>query len=514
MLTCLKQHETCRHSWTLVAPGKRLPTRLLDVSNPKYPRVIPTDHLPVSTIYFTLSHRWGSCQFTSLSTKTYDDFLKSIPLESLPRTFREAVELTSLLGAQYLWIDSLCIIQDSREDWLHESSMMGEVYAHGTLNIAATSSKDGDGGIFGRDISSDYWIPRLISSRLWDHDDSTTRDYIIYPDFDPAYPEVWKNLVEETPLGERGWVLQERILSPRVVHFAANQCFWECCQDTAGELFPKETFRHDGFLKKIVTPVPQGHEAFDQNQAVLYTYWDAVVEKYSRCDLSFESDKLVAFAGLAQRACRQLNLNSSDYMAGLWRPTIAQGLLWRVARFDLRRRAVTGRGPSWSWISREGTVYTFTLYTFSEEFRLWETEKCHIGILNYEMFHDDDPFGQVKGGHLILRGYMFSDLSAFLKEGPRWSKDDEEDDYPVLYFLLVLTHRIDHPTDSSSTVISGIMLVPTGLKQGQFRRVGVLLNHEIHNLETLLEYGKNPGMLNPALYEEADSESGFVIELV
>jgi hypothetical protein len=223
MLTCLMQHETCRHSWTFVAPEKRLPTRLLDVSNPDHLRVIETDHLPASTIYLTLSHRWGSGHSISLTTKTYDAFSKSTPLSLLPTTFRETIELTRLLGVHYLWIDSLCIIQDSREDWLHESSMMGEVYAHGTLNIAATSAEDGNGGIFGHDIADDYWLPRLISSSLWTNDDATPRDYIVYPDFDPAYPEVWKNLVEETPLGERGWVLQERILSPRVVHFAANQ---------------------------------------------------------------------------------------------------------------------------------------------------------------------------------------------------------------------------------------------------------------------------------------------------
>ncbi|CZR67745.1 uncharacterized protein PAC_17644 [Phialocephala subalpina] len=468
-----------------ISPEKRLPTRLLDVSNPDHLRVIETDHLPASTIYLTLSHRWGSGHSMSLTTKTYDAFSKSTPLSLLPRTFRETIELTRLLGVHYLWIDSLCIIQDSQEDWLHESSMMGEVYAH-----------------------DDYWLPRLISSSLWTNDDATPRDYIVYPDFDPAYPEVWKNLVEETPLGERGWVLQERILSPRVVHFAANQCFWECCQDTAGELFPKETFRHDGFLKKIVASVPPDHEAFPQNQAVLYTYWDAMVEKYSRCDLSFESDKLVAFAGLAQRACRQLNLGPSEYMAGLWRPTIAQGLLWRVARYDPRRRAVTGRGPSWSWISREGTVYTF-----SEEVRLWETEKCHIDILDHEMCHGGDPFGQVKGGRLVVRGSIFSDLSPFLKEGPRWGKDDEVD-YPVSYFLLVLTHRTDHPMDGCSTVISGIVLVPTGAKRGQFRRVGAMLNHEIRDLEALVKNGKNHKLLDSSLYQEADSEKGFVIELV
>jgi hypothetical protein len=489
----------------LVTAEKRLPTRLVDVSNPDLLRVVDTRHFSTDIVYFTLSHRWSAMTLASLTTKTYDAFHKEIPLSSMSKTFKEAIEFTRLLGVRYLWIDSLCIIQDSREDWLNESSMMGEVYAHGTLNIAATASEDGSGGIFSRDTTEDSLLPRLVSSRQWGG--LNDQDYIIYTEFDPAFPEVWKNAVEETPLGERGWVLQERILSPRVVHFAANQCFWECCQDTEAELFPKETFRHDGFLKQIVLSVPPDHAIFDQNQNVLYTYWDALIEKYSRCDLTFESDKLVAFAGLAQRACRQLNLDPSNYLAGLWKPKIAQGLLWRVAKYDPRRRAVIGRGPSWSWTSREGTVYTF-----SEEVQLWETEKCHITVLDIAMFHDGDPFGQVTGGRLVVRGYLFRDVSQFLKEpGIDWAKDDEVE-YPESYFLLVLTHQSG--SNANSTVISGIILVPTKVKRGQFRRVGVMLNREIKDLGVLLDYVKNSELLDQSLYQEADLENGFTIEMV
>lgn len=487
----------------LVAAERRLPTRLVDVSNANLLRVVDTRHLSAETIYFTLSHRWSSIPIASLTTKTYDAFYKEIPVSSISKTFKEAIEFTRMLRVQYLWIDSLCIIQDSRQDWLHESSMMGEVYAHGTLNIAATASED-DGGIFGGGSAEDSLVPRLVSSRQWGGADD--REYIIYPEFDPAFPEVWKNAVEETPLGERGWVLQERILSPRVVHFAANQCFWECCQDTEAELFPKETFRHDGFLKQIVLSVPPDHAIFDQNQNVLYTYWDALIEKYSRCDLTFESDKLVAFAGLAQRACRQLNLDPSNYLAGLWKPKIAQGLLWRVAKYDPRRRAVIGRGPSWAWTSREGTVYTF-----SEEVQLWETERCHVTVIDTEMFHDGDPFGQVTGGRLVLCGYLFKDISTFLKEPDVDCAKDDEGEYPDSYFLLVLTHQSG--LASHSAVVSGVILVPT-VKRGQFRRVGVMLNREVENLETLLEHGLKTELLDQSLYQEANSEHGFTIELV
>lgn len=489
----------------LVAEKRRLPTRLVDVSNPAIIRVVDTLDLSVDIAYFTLSHRWGSSTIVSLTSKTYDMFYEEIPSSLLSKTFAEAIQLTHLLGVRYLWIDSLCIIQDSKEDWLHESSMMGEVYAHGTLNIAATAADDGDRGIFGGDMAKDMLMPRYVSSCQWGGSDD--QDYIIYPEVDPKFPEVWKNVVEETPLGQRGWVLQERIISPRVVHFAANQCLWECCQATEAELFPKDTFRHDGFLKQIVVPVPPDYPTFKETQNLLYTCWDALIEKYSRCDLTFESDKLVAFSGLAQRTLRQLDLGPSDYLAGLWKPNIAQGLLWRVAIYDPRRRAVAGRGPSWSWSSREGTVYTF-----SEEVHLWETEQCHITILDTAMFHDGDPFGQVTGGRLLVRGLLFGDIATFSKRpSNRWVKDDEME-YLNSYFLLVLTHQ--SASDVHITTISGIMIVPTEVKRGQFRRVGVLLHREVEDTSLLLEHGRKVENLDRSFYQEADSETGFTIELV
>lgn len=189
---------------------------------------------------------WGSTKFVLLTSDTYNTYTQGIPISDPPQTFRQAVELTRLLGYKYLWIDSLYILQDSHEDWTNESSMMGEIYAHCLLNMAATAFADGNGGLF--DQPANLLIsPCLLES--WDESENMEH-------FSLYLVNVWQNGVEDTALGKRGWVIQERILSPRVVHFASNQIFWQCCTLKSAGLLPVEVVDEDDELKKVA-PYPR-----------------------------------------------------------------------------------------------------------------------------------------------------------------------------------------------------------------------------------------------------------------
>src|ERR1700733_7877539 len=123
-----------------------LPTRLLEVAGgpegQTLLRLCEGRNLQPYTRYVTLSHCWGKEAMISLLGSNIDQFTISIPLSSLSRTFREAIEFTQKLGIGYLWIDALCIIQDSQEDWSHEALLMSSVYSNSYLNIAATSSEN------------------------------------------------------------------------------------------------------------------------------------------------------------------------------------------------------------------------------------------------------------------------------------------------------------------------------------------------------------------------------------
>jgi hypothetical protein len=101
-----------------------LPTRLLDVGTESSPttKVINSNEGPAGADYFMLSHCWGGKVPVKLTSDCLDEFQTAIPFPTLPRTFQEAIYIARLLKTPFLWIDAMCIIQDSENDWLYESS--------------------------------------------------------------------------------------------------------------------------------------------------------------------------------------------------------------------------------------------------------------------------------------------------------------------------------------------------------------------------------------------------------
>jgi hypothetical protein len=117
--------------------------------------------------YASLSHCWGKLKIITLTTSNLAGFQHEIPLKELPKTFQEAIYVTRYLGLQYIWIDSLCILQDSSEDWAKESVQMADVYGAAEINIAATGAADGSGGCFFE--RSDSWRTQVsVSSQLFE----------------------------------------------------------------------------------------------------------------------------------------------------------------------------------------------------------------------------------------------------------------------------------------------------------------------------------------------------------
>lgn len=130
----------------------QLPTRVLDLGKDPSPqdsiKLFETEGAEDGDVYMTLSHRWGPTQFITTTRDTLEQRIAGITLSDLSETFKDAVSLTRKLGIRYLWIDSLCIIQKDKEDWEREAGKMGSVYFQSFLNVAATSSADGNGGLF------------------------------------------------------------------------------------------------------------------------------------------------------------------------------------------------------------------------------------------------------------------------------------------------------------------------------------------------------------------------------
>src|SRR5579862_1068655 len=140
---CKMTHDKCTD------PGnEKLPTRLVYVGKqfPLEPQLQLSAELTESekpVEYLALSHCWGTAKFLTLETSNIDEFRLGIPWERLSRTFQDAIITTARLGFSYIWIDSLCIIQDSKEDWERESLAMTDVYRNAQCTIAAARARDG-----------------------------------------------------------------------------------------------------------------------------------------------------------------------------------------------------------------------------------------------------------------------------------------------------------------------------------------------------------------------------------
>ena len=205
-----------------------LPTRLLYVRDPN-PGVLclycPKENNRVK--YIALSHCWGKLtEERKREFCTTKDNIKTrlngFSFSILPKTFRDAVRVTRELGIQYLWIDSLCIIQWNQKDSEHEAKRMEGVFASAYCTIAATSAVDSEAGFLKRNVSNERVLVQDASGRRFyicaDTDDSN--NHIDIDDFDDH--------VEKAPLNTRAWVIQERVLSQRTIHFSDKQMYLEC----------------------------------------------------------------------------------------------------------------------------------------------------------------------------------------------------------------------------------------------------------------------------------------------
>lgn len=331
-----KCETECTHCNDISAQSSTsYPTRLLDVSQPPLRLVLtaslkPEERLP----YVALSHCWGGNRCFTTQRGTIFKRLCGFVVADLPTTFRDAVSLTRSLNIRYLWIDSLCIIQDDRQDWRIESSRMCDMYSNAYLMIAATLASDDSQG-FLRHHQSKLACIDLI------YPDQETIRFFLQPD--KASNGYYSDSCDG-PLHSRAWTLQERLLSRRVLGFASNQMYWEC----RGHKLQKES----GYRS-----TPPGHLKLLRPFKVdedLMRLWHGLVEEYSGRNLSDPRDKLVALEGLVERFAAT---SADTCVAGLWKRHLLDDLMWRPYPGGSYSHPAVYLSPSWSWASIDGQVW-------------------------------------------------------------------------------------------------------------------------------------------------------------
>jgi len=397
---------------SLDTPGN-LPTRVLDVAT-NQDMVFLRETAGQKGKYLALSHSWGSTHRLTLTSANLAVLKGGILLSDIPKTFQDAVQIARELNIAYLWIDSLCIIQDDTTDWEVEASHMGDVYAGSYLTVAALGSKDDSSGCF-PNFSTRYdepfvsvdvrstgrrcffhaapvvlWedgqsLPTLMGRCTWATDEVTNHEggghtswLYMTPEWMPpsikGSPKTYLlgefgatfDPIADESLSERGWTLQERLLSPRTIHYGRTEMYWECqgcvlAED--GAMLRREfTTANDLWAPTLREP------GKDRNWR-----WTRLVEQYSTRKLTMDSDKLPALSGLAHLVATK---TGDTYLAGLWKSNLLNELNWAIKAYEPTHHCTDTahdaamppatksavkypaeyRAPSWSWASLDAEI--------------------------------------------------------------------------------------------------------------------------------------------------------------
>ena len=473
-----------------------MPTRLIncDQSNAQQECFLQLSSEVSSASYMTLSHCWGEPDGPrppKLTIANVDSMRNRIPIELLPRTFIDALQIARSLGVNYLWIDSLCIIQDSMDDWRRESRLMDKVYRCSTCNIMAEAATNCDGGLFfPRD-------PQRLGVFTLDEKQTSSLSHrstlCVTQDFVHAKSDKGKG----SPLYSRGWVCQERWLAPRQISFHSNQVFWECTRLKACEAFPSWEVEADNASnlpirrlssQSLIRSLVHSHKTSVNRSDTFSFSWRAMVESYTSCSLSEEQDKLIAIQGLANI---YKSLREDDYLAGLWRKQLPSGLMW-TARNGLQAsgrptfRPDTYRAPSWSWASVEGMIEILPEVSVEGE---TQVDLCQVLEAKTTPMGEDTT-GQVSDGYIRLRGRLLDTEDLSFHTSPKgevvqivrsrdgdpsksWINcqiDDVVQWSPKNNVLLPVLH-CDHRSPQSC-MLKGLVLVPVEGCADTYERVG------------------------------------------
>ncbi|KAI8632516.1 HET-domain-containing protein [Xylariaceae sp. FL1651] len=344
---CDENHVGCRLEGEV-----ELPTRVVDVEYSGDLNVVrlhsfrPEDRGE----YIALSHCWGMLpekqtrRFCTSRNNIEERHSQGFALTTLPQTFKDAVEVTRKLGKRYLWIDSLCIIQDSdnHEDWERESRRMGKVFRNAYCTIAATSAEDSNRGFLKRPQTQRLEVP-YINVQTSSHGSiyvSTVAD-----DF---HEDAEKGL-----LNQRAWVLQERALSRRTIHFTANQSYYEC-----GDGVRCETLGYIRNSKALFLGDPKFPKSLNlrlrRDKISLFQHLFA---RYSQLGLTKPTDRPLAISGLEQQLAGTLE---TECRYGVFEKYLHRSLLWQRSgstRMDKILYTDDSRNvPSWSWMAYSGQI--------------------------------------------------------------------------------------------------------------------------------------------------------------
>lgn len=353
--TCNRSHSQCKSR----GAEQHSPRRILDLSSADTQHVRLLQDEVLNEPYVALSHRWGTESLPRTILANLDTRLIVIPTNELTKTMQDAINMTRALGYNYLWIDALCIVQDSEEDWRREASRMSDVFRGAVVTIAVADAKNHSQGMFRSRLGychRPFYLPASLVRYPEDgkhlHFSPGDELYVF-----PSTDLVSSDTRPKGTLDTRGWILQEQLLSARIVYFGHGEVFWDCVTVSASEsspisasllfdLNPDETW-----ALKILRKALAGSMELGVLQQRLADVWTQIIMNYSSRQLSKDSDKLIALDGIIRPLSTILR---DSHVAGMWRTQLWRQLLWWTTQPVVNSAPSTGpqfSAPSWSWLS-------------------------------------------------------------------------------------------------------------------------------------------------------------------
>ena len=409
---CVESHSSCRPPPELQKP----PRRLIHVGNKNQnPFLVETFPNLQHVEWLSLSYCWGGKPSKKLTTMGMSALKNGIPLPDFDDTIQDAILVTRALGISYIWIDALCIVQDS-EEWSKDASKMNEIYGGSTVTLVIASSKSvKDGFLKERDLN---YIPVAYST---DTAEGHKPKLFLSPEWDDSereYNGAWS---------KRGWTMQEGLLPNRLLHYTASQIIWKCCEeqrfergvterveDRISEILTYSDY-HDiafesGFLwtlpaflkfKAFKSYLPISLDCPLMTNPKTFRLWYDLVEDYTQRQFTNIGDRLLAISGLARIYGDMIQ--NPTYVAGLWKEDLIRGLLWHLeGTMLISKRSADDNStchetfPSWSWASvGVEEVVQNDLKTDDCLRALSKIENIQIDLVDPR-----DPFGAIKSGNL------------------------------------------------------------------------------------------------------------------
>jgi hypothetical protein len=452
-----------------------------------------------------------------------------VEIAKLPQNFKDAVFTAQCLEIHYIWIDSLCILQDSKKDWAEQAPQMSQIYQNGLINIAMSAATNSDESCFQkRDLSQ---VMPCIVQTGWE--EFQNGEVHVYDE------HFWLKTIESTPLVKRAWAVQELLLPSRILHLTGQQLLWECFELNACETYPAglppthapNTTRSEvvwSTLKRAAIGLG-GIEGVSAplTPMELLRLWRGVVEDFTTKDLTIPSDRLMAIAGIAKMMSQALN---DSYCAGLWQKDLDMELMWHLSdEVPLEPRPEVYRAPSWSWASVEGKC-TFHQCYLSR--RLLKIKLIEIIECTQETVAND-PFGFVNAATMIVYGWpatiqlkldeaedctrptSWFCCSAYLNGSWfSWEQMIINLDCVLPHLQLQFLPIFESYSNTSSCYISGLLLIATGRQKGQFQRVGTMRMDAVRPLLENSDVFRNPKNEQWFEYESQREDGRYRISII